>query len=410
VILSTPQKRQGMALFSFRHSVKTFSPKCVSANRAAKAGQTAAHLQYITRPVAAREVVRERLAHSSDTEEANKAEQVAAQRKGRVCERFIIALPVEATDDQRLALARRFSEELTKGIAGYIFAIHDKSNKDKRNPHFHLVAFDTHQASGGRGRPRSVIGFARKNAVENTAKRWAEIHNEMMSAWGYGQHSIISNLSFADRGIQRIAEIHEGPASRMMQQRGAKMIWKPEWSWIDAGRTRSEANDLIREINEVNRETKNAKAHRLGRANRSNPCEGDRSGPPFGKNGGRGVPYALTAGRANQSAPGNRSQPEVDRTPPWIRRGHSAEPSNSSGRHPYPPQSKPFHNPKMEACSPCNRHPRIRRIFLELIFLRDSLRSQLATLNGRRSPLSSSKIANEADKAFTQREHNTRER
>ncbi|WP_299637443.1 hypothetical protein [uncultured Ruegeria sp.] len=55
-----------MALFSFRHSVKTFSPKRTAEARAAKHGQTAATLRFITRPTAARIVLRELLREKTD--------------------------------------------------------------------------------------------------------------------------------------------------------------------------------------------------------------------------------------------------------------------------------------------------------------------------------------------------------
>ena len=131
-----------MALFSFRHSVKTFSEKRTDESRAAKVGQTAAHLRYITRPQAARTVLRQRLKGSTDAATAQEVEEAAQRRKGRACERFIVALPVEATPEQREALVRAFAEKLTGGVAGYIAAIHDKQGNDQSNPHFHLVAFD----------------------------------------------------------------------------------------------------------------------------------------------------------------------------------------------------------------------------------------------------------------------------
>ncbi|MEP0455804.1 MAG: hypothetical protein ABJD57_23355, partial [Roseibium sp.] len=121
-----------MALFSFRHSVKTFSEKRVDESRAAKVGQTAAHLRYIARPKAARVVLRERLTGPTDAATAQEAEVAAQRGKGRVCERFIIALPVEATAEQREAMVRAFAEQLTGGSAGYMAAIHDKHGNDQR--------------------------------------------------------------------------------------------------------------------------------------------------------------------------------------------------------------------------------------------------------------------------------------
>lgn len=81
--------------------MKTFSPKCASNARAAIPGQTAAHLRYVTRPAAARVVIRQRLGEDNGTT-AREAEGAAKKRGGRVAERFIVALPVEATLEQRM--------------------------------------------------------------------------------------------------------------------------------------------------------------------------------------------------------------------------------------------------------------------------------------------------------------------
>jgi hypothetical protein len=237
-----------MDLFSFRHSVPTFSDRRKADARQAMQGQTEAHLRYITRNAAARVVIRERIAHASLAAIGRQAEAVAQKRKGRVCERFIVALPVEATAAQREALTRAFGEAITGGKAGFVAAIHDKASNDIANPHFHLVAFDAHEKTGGRGRPRSLIGMARKGAVERAAKEWADLHNRMMREWGYGEASMISHRSNADRGIDRVPMIHEGPGGRAMARLGKTPTTKAEWRAVDDGRTRAQANRVIRQI------------------------------------------------------------------------------------------------------------------------------------------------------------------
>ncbi|NVJ64529.1 MAG: MobA/MobL family protein [Flavobacteriaceae bacterium] len=376
-----------MALFSFRHSVKTFSPKCENATRAAKFGQTTAHLRYITRPAAARITLRKRLEHSSDNLLGQAIEAEAMQRRGRVCERFIIALPVEATPEQRVELARTFVEELTRGKAGYVLAIHDKAGNDLINPHFHLVAFDRHEKTGGRGRPRSVLRMAQKNAVEMWAKRWADIHNERMSEWGYGDESSISNLSFHDRGIDRIPEIHEGPASRAMLAQGIEPPKKKEWRPIDAGQTRAEANRIIREINQLNGEMSNDTGNRLGGTVRGNQKKSDGSRTPLRKDsqwsrpvpGGNENPKEIPL-RSSQGATG-------DEQPPWLTRNRnklldSTQPSPSKANH-----KQSFIDAPERPRWPPDRRRRVRRVFLNLIILRNAVRDRLATLGGRRRPL-----------------------
>lgn len=361
-----------MALFSFRHSVRTFSEKRTAEARAAKHGQTAAHLRYITRPQAARWILRERLPEPTDAGTAQTAEREAATRKGRVCERIIIALPVEATPEQREALVRAFCEAFTKGVAGYVAVIHDKNGNDTTNPHAHIAAFDVQVKTGGRGRPRSTIGMARKNAVEETAALWADLHNRMMDAWGYGPESNITHLSFAARGIDRIPQIHEGAASRAMAERGEEGAAKPEWHHIDDGHSRANANALIKEINAIKDagydEDECDTGNRLGRDDEDDraECEGsgedDRAGRcRAGGDTGQPAPPFATDDSTGTVCGGDQDATNADAAaiPPFL--------TTST-----PPEPPPFAPDRR-----LRRGGRLRRVFRELVMLRDTLRARL---------------------------------
>jgi hypothetical protein len=358
-----------MALFSFRHSVKTFSDKRSAEAREAKHGQTAAHLKYITRPQAARAIIRERLAHPTDALIAIAAEREAETRKGRVCERFILALPVEATAEQREALVRAFGEALTKGVAGYVAAIHDQRGNDTANPHAHIAAFDVQVKGGGRGRPRSTIGMARKNAIEETAALWADIHNRMMTGWGYGAESIISHLSFAARGIDRLPEIHEGAASRHLAAQGATPSTKADWLNIDGGHTRAEANAVIREINTLKQEAQHDEtkpANRLGSHHEDNRSERPDRGQDDRAGGGSACrdagpstpPWAATFANGGGDEADDKAAAPFTHSPPFL--ATKAEPA--------PVPTFAGHR------SAAGWH-RVRRVFRELVMLRDTLRS-----------------------------------
>ena len=321
-----------MALFSFRHSVKTFSEKCVSETRIAKVGQTLAHLRYITRRQATREVICERL-HGGDMETtATLAEREAQRRKGRVCERFVIALPVEASEEQRSALALAYAQRLSKGVAGFVIGIHDQNGNDKNNPHAHFVFFDVQQKSGGRGRPKSVLGLARKNAIETSAELWANLHNEMMKSWGFGPDSYITHLSFADRGIDKVPTIHEGAGARHLNAKSVTP--KSKWKHIDQGHTRAEANQIIREINHL-KEKKNERSNRLGKDNAPDRTErfgirtqqrerdcGDiapakRARPPF-----LGGQEGCETGQAVSRTAKNKHRPSSRNSKPYEKQNH----------------------------------------------------------------------------------------
>lgn len=365
-----------MALFSFRHSVRTFSDKRTAEARAAKHGQTEAHLRYITRTQAARTVLRVRLREATDAKTAAVAEKEAATRKGRVCERFIIALPVEASPEQREALVRAFCEEITQGVAGYVAAIHDKSGNDTNNPHAHIAAFDVQVKTGGRGRPRSTLGMARKNAVEKTAALWAAIHNRMMDEWSYGLDSHITHLSYAARGIDRIPQIHEGAGSRAVTQKGAEGATKPEWHHIDEGHTRAEANTLIKEINAIkeleNEQTDERIQHRLGKNDEEHRrecqgrCDDDRA-------------YSGRDGRDPEHTPPPFASAEQSRN---SNRGNQDEAVLASGSSPPFLTTSPTPSPPPFVDTRRLRRGRaLRRVFRELVMLRDTLRARLFDKN-----------------------------
>lgn len=371
-----------MALFSFRHSVKTFSEKRSCAKRAAMHGQTEAHLRYITRPQAARVVLRSRLSNMSDKELARNSEKDAEKRKGRVCERFILALPIEASFEQREILVRSYCEAITKGVAGYVAAIHDKHGNDVNNPHVHIVAFDTHIKGEGRGRPRSTLGMARKNAVEEAAALWVKVHNFKMREWGYGPSSTITRLSYADRGIAQIPQIHEGVASRKMAEKGWKSEIKKDWHRVDAGHSRAEANRLIREINILTKETEQDEArydrlgndHESDRGSRTGCREDDRasSGGPGRDKSPIALPWTTVASARKDAGCRPASQePATTSSPPFVSNG-----APCSAQVPPPlmhRRVRPWGS--------------IRRVFHELVMWRDTLsaRSRKADLGGHTS-------------------------
>ena len=367
-----------MALFSFRHSVKTFSEKRTVASRAAKLGQTAAHLRYIARPKAARVVMQERLSGGTRPKTASHAEEEAQKRKGRVCERFVVALPVEASQEQREALTRAFAERLSKGIAGYVAAIHDQQGNDINNPHAHFVFFDIQQKSGGRGRPKSTLGLARKNAIENTAKMWAELHNEMMRGWGFGPDSEISHLSYADRSIDKIPTIHEGASARATPE--AKKISKEQWRHVDQGRTRAEANAVIREINQLKEEQENARTVRLGASDGNNEVQCNGSIAEQRKRSSGHVEAA-----ARNQPPFQRSKKPEQGHRPFVSNARKTDRPQPSPARPRPGRELRF--PPLARLGLARRLRRrhgVRRIFRELIMFRDTLKARLLPNEGQR--------------------------
>lgn len=368
-----------MALFSFRHSVKTFSKKVVRQSRIAKQGQTLAHIRYITRDTAARAILLERLPEKDFSGTAARVEQAAEKSGGRVCERFTIALPIEADGAQREALVSAFAEHITKGEAGFIAAIHDKKENDLFNPHAHLICFDKQSKKGGRGRPSSVMGMARKNAIEKAAKDWAKIHNRMMSDWGYGAGSLIDHRSFVERGIDLVPTIHEGPGARKISATQSKVETKPEWQHIDSGHTRAEANNLIRQINKTKEKLNEQRANRLGGNNDAN-ADRSKGCVPWLREGS--VSNRGDGGPATRQRYSTEKDPRCSRTPFTLagRRQSSSGGHSSAINSIYRPSLTKAKTSHQGAISRGVRRFRARRLrctFRNLTFFNDTLQARL---------------------------------
>lgn len=286
---------------------------------------------------------------------------------------------MEATRHQREALVRVFAEALTKNVAGYIAAIHDQRGNDILNPHAHIVAFDVQVKSGGRGRPRSTIGMARKNAIEETTALWAQTHNRLMQSWGYGPESRISHKSFAERGIDRLAEIHEGAASRQMHLNGKTPTPKADWHHIDSGHTRAETNAIIRELNSLKQEAMHDQTdppYRLGnyyeddRSKRTDRSEDDRAGggSPLRGTGRPAPPWAAVV-EVGSDDDGSERATNAGAMPPFL----TANPASKTAST-YP------------ADRSVHSWSGVRRIYRELKMLRDTLHERIL---GKREDLRS---------------------
>lgn len=371
--MSNQPKDTAMALFSFRHNTKTFSPKARCDSRRARRGQTKAHIRYITRPKAARTVISDRLLPNALFEVADRAELDAERRGGRVCERFMIALPVEASEGQREALARAFCSHMTKGAAGYVAAVHDQNGNDLNNPHVHIVMFDAFIQNGGRGRPKSVIGMARKHAVENAARDWAKLHNEMMAGWGFGEESQIDHRSYRARGLARVATIHEGAGSIHAQRNGKSKAKNSDWQKVDEGHTRAEANAIIKQINSARKRIDEIeRTDRLAGGHGSDRVGCDNLGKAHGKADRRDRANARGAAPPFVFSQGNASG--VGRPPKRACPKQSAA-STGATRSALPPFLS-------DQCSNSYLRGRrdVRRVFRDLIIARDSLLHQLKML------------------------------
>ncbi|MBF0307413.1 MAG: MobA/MobL family protein [Alphaproteobacteria bacterium] len=213
------------------------------------AGTAGAHVAYITRGAAAREVLGERMPTTRAEARAwMEAQELAERKNGRVLDKVMIALPLELDQAQRAELVRDFAERATQGRASWLAGLHDR-DRDANNPHAHLVIRDKDPQTG-----RRVAKLSEKGSTDRLRELWETVANEHLARAGIDAR--IDRRSLADQGVDRVPTIHEGVASVAMEARGlrpapqvrqvnGREVRYPE---IDQG-TRGEINARVVTIN-----------------------------------------------------------------------------------------------------------------------------------------------------------------
>lgn len=237
-----------MAIYSLRHT-----PIGRSTQR--RPHTTAAHVGYISRPQAARHFMAERMP-DKPKEAARYLRQMedGDRVNARIADKVMLALPEELDAEQRVELVRGFANDVTKGRAPWLAAIHDKG-KDAHNPHCHLLIRDRCPASGKR-----VIGMSDAGSTDMLREKWEQHANRALERAGH--QARIDRRSLKAQGIDRAPTIHEGPNVRAMEKRGARprsrmrnrrngrgamqATRQVDYPSIDRGQTRPDYNRALR--------------------------------------------------------------------------------------------------------------------------------------------------------------------
>ena len=221
------------------------------------AGTAGAHVCYITRAGAARELMAEHMPAGRDQARAWMDEREAADRKnGRVCDKLMLPLPLELDAAGRSDLVREFMHDFGGGRVSWLAAVHDRG-KDERNPHAHIILRDKDHETG-----RRVFGTSEKGSTERIRELWETAINRSLER--IGSHERVDRRSLEAQGIEREPGIHVGPNVRAMEDRGLRPESMAQdhttsrgnervvnWPEIDQGRTRA---DRQREIEAMNRQ------------------------------------------------------------------------------------------------------------------------------------------------------------
>lgn len=248
-----------MAIYSLNHK---------SVGRATHApGTASAHIEYITRPRAASEIIAEHMPSETGPAMRWMDEQEAGSRKNaRVIDKVIVALPRELDAIQRAELVEAFASEVTQRRVPWVAAIHDLG-KDAQNPHAHFAFRDRDVETGKRvlrlsdsERDRKKAGLE-PNGTEWLRMTWERCANEALERAGRSER--IDRRTLEAQGIDREPGIHVGPKARQLAREDKVPPSKiandnrfPEgreirWPEIDGGKSRVEHNRSIKARNRV---------------------------------------------------------------------------------------------------------------------------------------------------------------
>lgn len=156
-------------------------------------------------------------------------EKAGMPENARICDKLMIALPVELSQEQRYEAVQSFMHELGKGRVAWCAAHHD-AGEDAHNPHAHIVFKDADIDTG-----RKVIGTTTssrdvreaeehgwkvppRTTTADMRKLWCAHLNGCMERAGLDIRYDPRTLK--EQGIEREPEIHIGPKAQALDEKG----------------------------------------------------------------------------------------------------------------------------------------------------------------------------------------------
>jgi hypothetical protein len=168
----------------------------------------------------------------------NAAEESENRKDARTAREWLVALPDELTQKQRMELVNQFGRELSNRYGSAIdIAIHspDKGG-DQRNYHAHILmttrevhSVDNRLQFGAKtnlelsNTKREKLGLCKTDdEIKIIREEWATHTNNALERAGKSER--IDHRSNAERGIEQEPTIHEGVAATAMKRRGIEIV------------------------------------------------------------------------------------------------------------------------------------------------------------------------------------------
>jgi len=217
-----------------------------------------------------------------------------------------LSLPRELDLPQQIGSMERFAQALGLGDLPYTMAIHRGNDT---NPHCHLMfsermndGIERDEAQHFRrfnakkpeqGGAQKTTEFRSKEWLQEARALWAEVANECLAEAGHDAR--IDHRSLIDQGIDRVPQIHLGPAAHAMEQHGIETERGDQLAEI------MDANDALAVLAEYEHELQQEVTYERGRDYQE----------PQGPEGGSGRDHASDRGRGQRQEPKERGVSQV---------------------------------------------------------------------------------------------------
>ncbi|TIS31360.1 MAG: Dtr system oriT relaxase, partial [Mesorhizobium sp.] len=205
----------------------------------------------------------------------NRVEAFEKREDAQFAKEFIIALPLELSKAQNIALMREFVSEqvLARGqVADWVYhdeispggadAFHPGERHDgigARNPHVHLMTTLRPLTEDGFGPKKLAVIGEDGEVLRNKAgkivyrlwsgekaefleqrNRWLDLQNQHLALAGLEIR--IDGRSYAERGIDLVPTTHIGVATKAIDRKGEKAGWSPKLERIELFEERKAEN------------------------------------------------------------------------------------------------------------------------------------------------------------------------
>jgi hypothetical protein len=193
-----------VAIFSLHHGFvgRTTDP----------VGTASLFARYVTRKEVCTETIGERMPTERESLMNFLDEEEQSDRKNaRVIDKVVVALPIELTHDQNVALLNDFCERMTEGRASWAAGIHDGPG-DADNPHAHIIFRDRDFDTGKR-----VMLTTEKGSTQRFRDAWEQEVNIALEREGFEER--VDKRSLEDQGIDREPQLHVGAGAQALHEK-----------------------------------------------------------------------------------------------------------------------------------------------------------------------------------------------